>query len=644
MKLLPAVLNRHNRQVSKVQAPKKSEPEIGTAAATVLSLLAVASVFIIVEAYLSKVVLTVDELDTLLSALLICDVAVLCCALLVTGALRYAASERNGYRRSILSYTAPATYGALMTLPIVYVASDLAFKPEYFVGFDVELALGLSALGIAALVLYCYDTIESAKPGRILSRHLEEMRGQLMDHEGPAGPAALQRPVLRGDVGLKFTAMLDKLCLRGDSETVLMALEETKRLALEPPDSARSIALSASMVSLMGETAAIAARHCRHDIVYHSIDSIADVSSSSLHAGTASLAFRSLGGLFNVCSTGLDERMLNRLETKMMETYTAIFDRTGRHEALELAAAMAEKASATRMFVAEEYDGVLFAMGGVYRRLAEAGDSEEQANKALTALFEALTARTAEATPLDHACIKGEIGMAYLALAKVRNPVKGYKSAAQAFEDSGRLLDVKVYPWDSALYRGKAACAYTFLADEYCRGRRYDDAIQAARSALSLYPDAVKFFEKRSREDYVEASSNMGFAHTIVSEVYLKSRMFDLSLKHASSALGAYSAAAKALDAKAMPERYAFLKTSIGQTHANMAEIHFREKRYESAIGACDSAIAAYNEAIRIYDEHKKDKPASTARKQLKKANDLFSTMMRIGVADKKPVAPVAEI
>ncbi|BAI62439.1 conserved hypothetical protein [Methanocella paludicola SANAE] len=644
MKLLPAALIRPNGQVSKAQAPKKAEPEISTAAAAALALLAVAGVFIVGEAYLSRIILTADERGALLNTLLLCDVVVLGFALLTTALLGYFYSARYGKHRGLLSPGRSALFGAMMALPIIYIASDLAFKPEYFAGFEAELALGLSAMGIAGLALCCTEMLEHARPDRILSRYLEEIRGQFMEREGPAGPAALQRPVFRGNSGLGLMAMIDRLCQRGDGEAVVRALEEIKAPALEPAKSARSIALAASMVSLIGETAAAGAKHGRHEVVYRALDTLADVAVSSPHDGTASLAFRSLGGAFNACCIDLDERTLNRLETKMMETYTSVYDRTGRGEALELAAAMAEKASATRMFVTEEYDGVLYISGGVYRRLAEAGDSEEYANKALMALFEALTARTAEASPLDHACIKGEMGRAYLALAKAKNPVKAYKSAAQAFEDAGRLLDAKIYPWDSALYRGRAAGAYTFLADEYCRSRRYDDAIQAARSALALYPDVLKFFEKRSPEDYMEASSNMGFAHTIVSEVYLKSRMFDLSLQHAASALNAYSSSAKALDPKAMPERYAFLKTCIGQTHANMAEIHFREKRYESAISACDGAIAAYNEAIRIYDERKKDKPASAARKHLKKANDLFSTMMRIGVADSKPLAPVAEI
>jgi tetratricopeptide (TPR) repeat protein len=313
-----------------------------------------------------------------------------------------------------------------------------------------------------------------------------------------------------------------------------------------------------------------------------------------------------------------------------------------------MAASIAEKSTNSKMFVTEEYDGALYVSGAVYRRLAEADDSEEHANKALTLLFEALTARTVEASPMDHACIKGEIGRAYMALAKTKNPVKSYRSAASAFEDAGRVLNVKVSPWDSALYRGKAACAYTMLADEFCRGKRYDDALQAARSALALYPEAVKFFERRSPGDLVEVASSQGFAHTIVSEVYLRSRMFDLSLKHASLALDAYSLASDAIDADAMPERFATMRTNIGLTHVNMAEIHFREKRYESAITSCDSAIAAYNEAIRIYDERKKEKPAAVTKKHLKRANDLFNTMMRIGVADRKnalgdPLAPVIE-
>jgi tetratricopeptide (TPR) repeat protein len=335
----------------------------------------------------------------------------------------------------------------------------------------------------------------------------------------------------------------------------------------------------------------------------------------------------------------MDERSLTRMETKLMEAYSLLYDRTGKHEALDMAAVMAEKAASSKMFATEEYDSILYISGSVYRRLAEADGSEEHATRALTVLYEALTARTAEASPIDHACIKGEIGNAYMAMAKIKNPTKSYRSAAGAFEDAGKMLNSAISPWDSAQYRGKAACSYTMLAEEYCRTKHYDEALQAARSALPLYGDVIKFFERRSPELYVETTSDLGLANTIIGEVYLKSRMFDLSLKHASLALDAYSSASKAIDVASMPERFAAMRNNIGLTHVTMAEIHFREKRYENAISSCDSAIAAYNEALRIYDQKGKDKPAAITRKHLKKANDLFSTMMRIGVAaDRKPL------
>jgi tetratricopeptide (TPR) repeat protein len=639
MKILPAALTRFR---SRKPGPMKKGVEVGTVAATALLLLAVVIVFIVGEAYLSRVTLTVDERSTLLNTLLLCDVIIFSVSLLITAILWYQSSTRYGSREGFLSSRALPLYGILMLLPIVFVACDLSFKPLFFSKIEVEVALALSVISIMAIVPYSITVLEQIKPRGILAGLVEDIEKELRraGREGPVEPVALQRPVLRGGAGTRLASLLDKLCRSGDHEPVLKTLAQMKDVALSVKgNDLMQTAASSGMVSMIVETAIIAARRGSTTVVYRALDELRDVAEASPHPGIASLAFRSMGGVFNFCASCMDERSMSRLGAKMMESYASLYDRIGRREALILAAGLAEKSTNSRMFVTEEYDGLLYVSGGVYRRLAEADDSEEHANKALTLLFEALTARTAEASPMDHACIKGEIGRAYMALARIKNPVKNYRSAASAFEDAGKIL--KISPWDSALYRGKAACAYTMLADEYCRGKRYDDALQAARSALALYPEAVKFFEKRSQEDLVEVSSSQGFAHTIVSEVYLRSRMFDLSLKHASLALDAYSLASNAIDIKTRPERYASIRTNIGLTHVNMAEIHFREKRYENAITACDSAIAAYNEAIRIYDERKKDKPAAATKKHLKKANDLFNTMMRIGVADRKPLAPV---
>ncbi len=611
-----------------------------------MSLLAVISAFIIGEAYLSRVVLTADQRDAILNTFFICDILILCISLLIIVILWYLSSVSYGSHegRSFLRSRSLYIYCALMLLPIIFTASDLAFKPEFFSLIDMEVAIALTAISVIALIPFSISMLEYIKPQGIITAFIEEIEKEFdaAGNEGPLEPAALQRPVLRGDAGTRLASMLDKLCMDGDTEPVIGALEQMKDISLDVSDTRkdlRSVALSSSMVSMMAETANIASKCGRQEVIYHAVDTLEEVAECSKHPGIASLAFRSLGSVFNICVACMDKRALTRLEATLMEAYSSLFDRTGKREALEMAVAMADKAATSKMFTAEEYDGILYLAGGVYRRMAEADESEDHANKALTVLYEALTARTAEASPMDNACIKGEIGKAYMALAKIKNPVKSYRSAASAFEDAGKMISSKISPWDAAQYRSKGAWAYTMLADEYCRTKRYDDAIQAARSALSLYGEPLKFFERRSSEDFVETASNQGLAHTIVSEVYLKSRMFDLSLKHAALALSSYSAASGAIDNKTLPERYAFTRTNIGLTHVTMAEIHFREKRYENAITSCDSAIAAYNEAIRIYDEKGREKPAAMARKHLKKANDLFSTMMRIGVADKKPLA-----
>lgn len=635
------------KQPERVKRPAR-RPEIGILTAAAVSLLVVASIFVIGEAYLSKVTLNLDQRGALLNTLLICDIIVFCASALATVLLSYFSSVSYGSResRSLMSSKALPLYGILMLLPIIFVACDLAFKPLFFAQFEVEIALAMSVIGIISLIPFSVNVLDHIKPAgaidSLISRVEEEFMGSGFDY--PAESMAMQRPSLRGASGMGLMSLLKELWESGDSEPVMGALGRMEDIALSvkaPFNDPKRVSMASGMVSLMARAGSESARDEHYEVTYRAVDGLCEISGASGHKGISSLAFRSICSIHTFCSTCLDEQALAGLEVKLMEAYAALYDRTGRREVLELAASTAGKATASRMFAMEEYDGILYAAGAVYRRVAELDESEEYANKALTLLYEALTARTSEAAPADHACIKGEIGRAYMALAKAKNPVKSYKNAASAFEDAGKLMLPQVAPWDAAMYRSKAACAYTRLAEEYCKSKRYDDALGAARSALTLYAEATKFFEKRSAEEHADLMSNLGLTHTIISEVYLKSRMFDQSVKHASLALDAYSSAAEVTDAVSMPEQYASTKTSLGLTYVNMAEIHFREKRYENAITACDRAIAAYNEAIRIFDDKGKEKPAAIARKNLKKANDLFNTMMRVGVVERerKPLA-----
>jgi tetratricopeptide (TPR) repeat protein len=613
--------------------------------AAALALLSVISVFIIGESYMTSVTPTPDQSSAILNTLLLCDVLVLCISILATVILWYLSSARYGSRkgRTMLSSGALYVYISLMILPVIFIACDLSFEPSFFAQMDVEIALALSIVSVVVLIPFSFGMLDYIRPQGMIDGLIDGLEKEFNSAgiSGPVRNVALQRPVLRSGSGAGLASVIGNLCESGDNEPVLRALEQMRDISLEvkePFQDIKSIAKAAAMVSMMAETASMAVKWGRFEIINYAVDMLRQVSEFSGHPGISSLAFRSMGAVFDLCPACMDERSLTRMETKLMEAYSLLYDRTGKHEALDMAAIMAEKAAGSKMFVTEEYDCILYTSGGVYRRLAEADGSEEYATKALTLLYEALTARTAEASPLDHACINGEIGNAYMAMAKIKNPTKSYRSAAGAFEDVGKMLNPAISPWDSALYRGKAACSYTMLAEEYCRAKRYDEALQAARNALPLYGDVIKFFERRSPELYVETTSDLGLANTIIGEVYLKSRMFDLSLKHASLALDAYSSASKAIDSASMPERFAAMKNNIGLTHVTMAEIHFREKRYENAISSCDSAIAAYNEALRIYDQKGKEKPAALTRKHLKKANDLFSTMMRIGITDRKPL------
>jgi tetratricopeptide (TPR) repeat protein len=117
----------------------------------------------------------------------------------------------------------------------------------------------------------------------------------------------------------------------------------------------------------------------------------------------------------------------------------------------------------------------------------------------------------------------------------------------------------------------------------------------------------------------------------LICEVYTHSRDFDDALKHATLAINCYTSALESVGKERAPESYASLKVSIGVAHMDLAEICFKEKRYDEAINACDGAIADYNEALRIYEGAGKEKQAAPARKQLKEANDLFNTFMMIG-------------
>jgi tetratricopeptide (TPR) repeat protein len=620
----------------------EEEQDIDLPMALIASAVCIVCALIIGAAFMSSVALSMSEKNALLNTLLFCDIVIFCAAALSVALLWYLSSAFYGNMesRSPLRSWITALCGALILMPVVFIGCDLVFKPELFELFDAMAASALSLAGAISSVVLLVYTINSLKPGAMIGSLIEEAGREHASAgiERSFGSVAARQTEV--PAATRLEALLKRLYVSGDIEPVFDALNRLKgmAMALKAPFDPKAISLSSTAVSLIAEAGVESAKEGRYEVTWHAVDCLARIAERSTHAGVSSLAFRCIGSIHVFCASVMSEPDLAKLENKLIGAYATLFDRTGRRECLDLASAMLEKSVASRTFTQGEHNDMLLMAASVYCRMAEAGESEEYANKALEILYEALSASPPEVNPIAYALVKAEIGRAYMALGKAKSAVKSYKSAAQAFEESCNALTARASPWDLASCHGKAAYAYTKMAEEYSHTRKYDEALEAAKQALALYGESARFFTaRRSAEEHATLMANLGATHTIISEVFSKSRMFDESLKHASFALTAYSSAAKSANMGAVPERYASMKTSIGLTYVTMAEIHFREQHYESAISACDSAIAAYNEALRIFDDKKKEKSAAAARRYLKKANDLFNTMMRIGVTDKKP-------
>lgn len=623
-------------------ADMPEDPDIDLTMATIVSAFSLVLILIVGVSFLSGVTLNRDEKNALLNTLFISDTVIFCAAVLSIAILWYlsAAFYGNIESRSPLRSKTLAACCSVVILPLIFIACDLAFKPQLIVSFDAWASVALSILAAASTVIILAHLVSSLKP--------RTMIGDLMaDIERDHASAGLERSI-GSDAGRyvgmpaasRLEALMKKLYTSGDIDPVYEALEKMRRMALAPRapfNDQKAISLSSTAVSLIAEAGLESVKAGCYEVAWHVTDDLFYITEHSAHSGISSHAFRYTGSIYMLCASIMSEPDLANLENKLIGSYATLYDRTGRRESIDLAAAMLDKAIASKTFTQDEHNNILYLAAGVYRRLAEADGAEEYANKALTILYEALTARPLTDDPIAYAMIEIELGKAYLALGKVKGAVKSYRSAAEAFEEAGNVLTAGTSPWDVASCQGKAAYAYTLMAEEYSRTKKYDEALEAAKKALALYGDAARFFTSRkSATENALLMSDLGTTHTIVSEVFARSRMFDESLKHAQFALTAYSSAAKAANMGAVPERYAAMKVSIGQTYVTMAEINFREQHYESAISACDSSIAAFNEALRIFEDKGKDKSAAAARKHLKKANDLFNTMMRIGVTDKK--------
>ena len=546
----------------------------------------------------------------------------------------YMSSLRFGDFRRAVPPEAFVVYGALALAPAAFILGDLVWKPSGLAPYELPIACGLSAIAVLAGVIFvAYAAIVTQPRGRV--RALIGLVAEEYMRAGEAataGAASAMRPPAGGP-SLALYGLLKRLST-GDPEPVLTALDQMAHIALDAAEKApdvKSMAVSAGMVAHVIEAGAIGAAAGSEAITCQAIERLQEIATRVEVGPIASAAFRGIGYTYAEGAKHGGRFGTGALDPWLAGVYAAVHDETGWREALDKAAAAADRALTARgALTVEERAQALFASGIVNRRLAEADHSEEKALLAISQLDEARAAGAA--LPLDAALVDVEIGQAYVALAATKNPIKSYRKALSLYEEAGKTLSPGVARYDAAALESRRGYASAMLADEYDRVRRHDDALDSARSAIAFYKSAAKYFTpERSAEEHGAIMSGAGLAHTLISKIYTQSREFTGALKHANMAIDCYAAALESTCRERAPESFASLKESVGVAQVSLAEIYFREKRYDEAIAACDSAIAAYNEALRTYDGAGKEKQAGPVRKRLKEANDLFNTFMMIG-------------
>ena len=549
-------------------------------------------------------------------------------------------SSLSGRGMKGIQYDAFAVFIIVMIVPLAFIGCMLAYKPPGLYNYCISISSllsGLSLLASICLILYAISSVQPLARVRYLVDQINSDFHQ-SGLEQSTKSIALQQPLV-SSATLALLNLLKMHSETGDTATVKAGINTMAALVMKATGSPdlKDMAMARSMICNIVETGALGAETQNPGVVYHTIDRLKEISIKSRRVELSSMAFRGIGYVYSACLKFRSGIRVSLLDSWLAQVYLQIYDSSSRPESLNHAVKAAERVVACKDDLApEERSNLFFVAGQVYCRQAKVEKSSDKAMLSISMLEQALN--SGESGLLDKALINAEVGSAYVILAAFRNPVKSYKKALSSFEEAGKTLTVSVSPWDAARLEADIGNASVLLADEFYRIHRYDDALASARSAIEHYSFASSFFTPaRSKEVHGRIMSDAGLAHTVISEIFLRSHELNDALKHVSMALSCYTTAVRMIDREYAPDAFASMKVTMGMAQASMAEICFKEKRYEEAITACDSAIQSYNEALKLYDGAGKDRLATETRKHLKQASDLFNTFLMIGKGKIKP-------
>jgi tetratricopeptide (TPR) repeat protein len=584
--------------------------------------------------YSNRGLATAAEQNALMSALFVSDTIAFVVASAAVAFCLYLSSLRFGDLHGLLRLETYAVFFIAMLAPIIFIGADILLQPQPLEDYGVNIALGLSVVSIASGVLFIAMTVMRLRPRERIQAQIDRIREAYHSAGAKASADTIAIMPQMAGTSLSLMVFLKKLSATGDPEPVLQAIDRLSHAALEEAgkkQDTKALAAAGGLIAHIVEAGAIGAETGNMAVVCRTIERLKDIATTADVEAVESAAFRGIGYTCNECMRQPGRFRTGTFDPWLAGVYASIHDVTGKRESLDRAVATIERALADRSSLCtEEQARAMFMSGQVLRRVAETRHSEEKALLAISQLTEARA--MCAVGGLEATFIDIEIGRAYAALAAMKNPIKSYKKALSQYEEAGKAMGPGVSRYDAAMLDSLQGYAHAMLADEYSKARRYDDALDSARSAIERYASAVKYFTPgRSPEGHGLIMSGAGLAHTLISEIYTHSREFDGALNQATLAIDCYTSALETVDKVKSPESYASLKVSIGIAQVDLAEICFKEKRYDEAISACDRAIACYNEALRIYESQGKEKQAAPARKYLKEANDLFNTFMMIG-------------
>jgi tetratricopeptide (TPR) repeat protein len=611
-----------------------------------LTLTLIAFAIFVYREYSTRSMLNWAEKNALMNGFLICSIILFSIFLFIFFSSRYFYMISYGERKYLAwpHGAFDAISFIILIFTMTFIGSELTLKPTMFQdGLEVDLAALLLALSAIANLQATLRLKYFLKPdSEIREMILQIVNSHISLHEKePVESLSMAAPVIDGKIERDLLSLIIKLYKKGNIQPVEYCMETLKAYSLKKIpgyESTINDTLACNISSLIIEIGMNSARDEDIFVTGMAMDTLTEIAVSSESSLASEISKMGILQIYSSCDTtgGLFKL---RASQRFFRSYLSIFDKFGEHETLESAMKALEDATSLEKAInsARERIGLLYMSGCIYRRAGEMDINEEKINMAINDLSDALKVKDTILSPIDMAYIKAELGRSYMALAKAKNPIKSYKLAINMFSEANKILDEKSFKYDHSMLQSQTGYAYSMLADEYFKIRKNDEAIICARSAIAAYSVPAKFFAmKRAPMEYGMIMSNLGLAHAIISDIYGKSRMFRDALKHAYIAISSFNSAIEAYSSFGRGIDLARLKTSIGISYITIAEICFREKRYDEAINTCDSAIAAYNEAIKMYEGSGKDKLALTARKNLKDANELFNTMMRIGAS--KPV------